>query len=688
MTWRNLIPVSAYFDRLELTNQIRRIYDLRCCSPPKLILDRGDEDDIEQLCLNACEPAVIQLVRQADAVSYLPMFIRRYVTTLNALANEVDQLDLPHDLCQQLKDLLAMRRALLEAGWLGEAAIDDNQLLDEICHTHVSVSSFRTLPYEQLRNRYLDRCTSGQHKILRTLWIGEDGLRRSVEKYDLPLEILDWFNQHNIIEIRMLKKADVDRLVAIDLEQAQSRFEEATDHQTKHNQFKANLRNLFVNEVLAQSVEYEERMKHSLENINQAIDELTSIDRTAVDDKTSLRQRLTSVGARLQINWHFSKEELNNADGLLDMLIRDLRTFRESLVSVVGNRCPTDEELVTNVNENTALRGVRLIEPERKILRILLAPPVFVSFEEPSMSSAIKELTFLNVAVSEKFLQTIRTCGLNIAMKNFDDRSAVEIDQLVKMRCHIIPVRSFRMTKEQMKLSLEAKTALNLVTDLAAARIFLSDFGSHISEGTQHVGGIFIHQLSALTPQTTFREQWNATGAPGYRTHRCHLPLNNQTSHEPIISMDHNVQPIGPACENLELFENILKTHHIGWYLIDRGPASSLIPVWEIIDQLYPSDATMQESAQLLKRAWLTDASDCLLSESLLCEIDRVRLLQPTSAVHLQNTSARTARVTENVVELVNQLNEQIEAVEINVETMTDEECSKKVRVNHDQIFN
>ena len=653
-----------------------------------------------------------QLVRQVRAVPHLPLFICRYVTTLNTLAIELEQLELPNGIRERLQELLAMRRVLLLTGRFGEASMNldddrparDGRILDEICQSHTSVTSFCTLPYEQLRSRYLYRCTPGQHTVLRELWIGEDDLRRLVEKYDVPLEILDWFSQQNVTAIRLLNRAHKDQLVAFTLEQLRKKYVAEIDLQEKqgiveqYDKFKANLRNLYANEVLGRATDYAERIKHHLENINNATEELNLIDRTALDDKTSLRQQLTSIGSRLQINWHFSKEELDNADDLLDLLIGELRIFRESLLNGASNKCPTDEELVACVNGGAALHGMQFIKPEAKIFRLLLAPPVFVTLEEPSMSSIIKELTFSSLAESEKFLRTIQTCGLSTVMKNFDDHSLVQTSQLVKLRCHVIPVHSIQITKEQMKLSLEARTALNLVTDFTTARKFLSDFGSHISEGTQHVGGIFIHQLSAQTNRTISSEElasavvreWDASCAPGYRTHRCHLPSSTRPSYEaetePIISMEHSVQSIGPACENLELFQNMLTTHHSSWFLIDRGPASSLIPVWEIIDQLCPSDPTMQETAQLLKLAWLMDASDCLLSESLLCEIDRVRLLQPTPARYLQEALTRVFKVSENTPELVNQLNEQIDAISINMKTMTDDQCLEKVRVNPNRI--
>lgn len=660
-----------------MANQIQQIYHLQSCSPPKLIIDRDDEENIGQLCLYACEPTVLQLLRQAHAVAHLPTFIRRHVTTLNTLASNVDQLDLPKNLQQRLRDLLVMRRVLLEAGWFGGAAADDNQLLDEICNSHVSISSFRTLPYKQLRDRYLDRCNPGEHNILRTVWIGDDGLRALIDKYDLSLELLDWFNQQNITDIGMLNGAHVDQLVAIDLEHARSGAEELIDRQTKHDQFRANVRNLFVNEVLNRSTEHRERMKHSFENLNHAITELTSIDRTAINGKTALRQRLTNIGARLQLSWHFSREELHNVDDLLDTLTRDLRIAHESLSGTVSDRWPTDEELLISVNGNAALRGVQLIEPEKKMGRMLLASPVFVSTEESSMDSIVKELTFSNLADSEKFLHTIQTCGLSMALTLLDDRLLPQAEQLVKMRCHVIPVRSFRMTKEQMKLSHDATTALNLVTDITTARTFLSDFGSHISEGTQHVGGIFIHQLAAQTTDAIFDERWNASYAPGYRTHRCHLP-----SHEPSVNMNHSILSVGPACENFELFESILKTHHSSWHLIDRGLASSFISVWEIIDLLYPSDATMQESAQSLKRAWLTDACDCSPSVPLLCEIDRVRFLKSTTARYLQTPSVQTSKMTESVPQLMDRLSTKINAVKNNVAMMTDEEFFEAVRAS------
>jgi hypothetical protein len=134
----------------------------------------------------------------------------------------------------------------------------------------------------------------------------------------------------------------------------------------------------------------------------------------------------------------------------------------------------------------------------------------------------------------------------------------------------------------------------------------------------------------------------------------------------------------------LELFQTILTISRKSWFIIDRGATSSFVPVWEIMDQLYPVDTTMHEIADFLKRAWLTDASSCALSEALLCEIDRVRLLQPTPIIYLQSSLARPTKASTSVLNLVdqlkNQLKEHINAMNINYDKMTDDELLNKVR--------
>ena len=411
------------------------------------------------------------------------------------------------------------------------------------------------------------------------------------------------------------------------------------------------------------------------------------------------------------------------------MVIHDLRTFLETMPNPDNSKYSVDEELISCVSGGAALRAVNFIEPERKILRPFLSPPIFVPLEAPSIAAVVKEFTFSSLTDASKFIQTLEASGMSAAVRmqrnsiefqtdvhehrteitspTLSDEPSKRTSALIKMRCHFIPVHSFRIGKEHMRLSPEAKAALNLVTDSTTARVFMSDFGSHISDGTQHIGGFFIHQLctkadeeiSVDTLEGAARSEWNASRQLGYQTYRCHMQLSsrsesNRASDESEckqhLTITHSVQSIGPACKNLELFQTIFLYPQTS-LLIDRGPTSSFAPVWEIIDQLYPYDSTMHEIAELLKQAWLTAVVDYALTDALLCEIDRVLLLPPSPIEYLQNSPVETTEVTSTECDLVDQLKEQlteyINAVPINYDTITENDLLNKVSLPFVCVF-
>lgn len=712
---------------------------LKSRSPPDLILNSYDEKEIHQLCIDACEPALVHLLRSVGAVEHLLIFIQSYVTTLNVLAMEIDTIEVSDSLRSQLKKKIALRRILLEAEWLSRndanTTIDHTrknyELLDAICNSCSNVEIFRSLSYEQLKKQYLDRSSKEQREILQTLWIDKNKLRLVVAKYNLPLMLLDWLNQRNITNAETITYQQVNEFIQLDLKQTQECYKTADALDAKqrisdlHDEFKANIMRLYNIEVIKRSFELKKNIEQQREHIAQALKKLLLINSIDQSDKTELRQRLTDIGTHLNVNWYFSKEEMKNSKELLDTIMQDLLSIQKSTEKLNENDYQSDEELITCISKGAALYGVQLTEPSKKVSRPLLLRPTYTPLSEPINAFSIKEFTFLSLNDAEQFIQAIETSGLTVATSrqpkfispSSDDKacwainnastvenlSSQQITSFVQMRCTVVPIHSFRIGKEQMKLSYEAKTAMNLVTDLTAARKFLLEFGSHISDGIQHIGGILIHQISVQTTQKSDIEtlrriaecQWDICRQPGYAIFSSSISSVNQvdlskfsTEHKNMkqtATVKYSTQFIGPSCQNLELFQSILKINDMSWSIIDRGAMSSFVPVWEIIQQLYPvSNVTMHDVAKLLKQVWLMEAGNCMPSESLLCEIDRIRLLKHVPIIHFQTPPIIPLNASVNVQTLVdqlnNQLNEYIDPMNFNCNTMTDVVLLKKVR--------
>ncbi len=712
---------------------------LKSRSPPEITLSAHDEEEIRQLCPTVCEPALVQLLRSVDAVKLLLIFIQNYVTTLNALAMEIDTIELSDSLRSQLKERIALRRTLLKADWFSRNDADptvdhkteSSKLLHDICNSCSTVEIFRTLSYEQLKSQYLGRSTKEQCEILQTLWVDENKLRLLVAKYNLPLILLDWMKQQNITEVETITDQQVNEFIQIHLKQTKALYEKADHLESKqhisdlHDEFKANLMRLYNIEVIKRSIERKKNIEQQHEQISQALQELSSIKSNEHSDKTKLRQQLTDIGTHLNVNWYFSREEMNNSKELIDTIEQNLLSIQKSTDTLLTNEYRSDEELITCVNGSAVLYGVQLTEPSKKVSRSLLLRPIYAPLEKPITTFNIKEFTFSSLTDSEQFIQTIETSGLTVAVSmqskfiipssdaksscamnnvsTFEELSPQQTTSFVQMRCAVVPVRSFRIGKEQMKLSYDAKAAMNLVTDLTTARKFLFEFGSHISDGIQHVGGILIHQISVQTEQQNAIEtlrriaasEWDVYCQPSYTTFGFHIPPKKSvdlskfsTEHQNMnqtATVKCSIHFIGPSCENLELFQNILKTNDMSWFVIDRGAMSSFVPVWEIIQQLYPfSNLIIHDVAKFLKQAWLMEASNCVPSESLLCEIDRIRLLEYVPIIHFQTPPTALFNASANVQTLVDQLNTQlneyIDPMNFNCNTMTDVDLLNKVR--------
>jgi hypothetical protein len=61
---------------------------------------------------------------------------------------------------------------------------------------------------------------------------------------------------------------------------------------------------------------------------------------------------------------------------------------------------------------------------------------------------------------------------------------------LTQLSLYVYPTGSFRISKDEMCLSPEAFKDLEAVEDKPTVMQFLKNYGSHVSDGIHHVGGI------------------------------------------------------------------------------------------------------------------------------------------------------------------------------------------------------
>ena len=154
-----------------------------------------------------------------------------------------------------------------------------------------------------------------------------------------------------------------------------------------------------------------------------------------------------------------------------------------------------------------------------------------------------------------------------------------------------------------------------------SARTFMERYGSHFPAGLHTLGGVFFNIADAESKSTTdifkptdiFKLTEAAVaflggalriGASGTEEH-----ANSEENIEETFTaiqnerFSHSVRSIGPLATNPATFQKLL-SYSSTWALIDRGPVTSYIPIWELIEDL---GSEFREAATALKETWHKD---------------------------------------------------------------------------------
>ena len=140
-------------------------------------------------------------------------------------------------------------------------------------------------------------------------------------------------------------------------------------------------------------------------------------------------------------------------------------------------------------------------------------------------------------------------------------------------------------------------------------------YGSHFPAGLQTLGGVFFNIADAESKSTTdiFKLTEAAVaflggalriGVSGTEEYT-NSGENSEETNTAIQNerFSHSVRSIGPPATNPATFQKLL-SYSSTWALIDRGPSTSYIPIWELIEDL---GSEFREAATALKETWHKD---------------------------------------------------------------------------------
>ncbi|CAF1039447.1 unnamed protein product [Adineta ricciae] len=724
MDWRSLLKDQT--TPCELANGIRRIYTLANRKPPELTLSSADEYDILILCRKAIQPNVMALFEAINATDKILPLVLHHINDMNTLAifatdtTKASVLEFDRATLYKCTLTLQLRSKILNSNW----PINDDpkneastELLEKVCSKCPTIASFRLLPYDQLKQQFLDYATPEQQGILEAIWIDDNKLRTKVKEYNLPLALIKILEENGTKSIDDISDNDVSALIKVDQKRMTEQLEQnGIDKQQtdfiieQHAKFKSNLTQLRKKETKKGQEEEAEKRKQVEENKKQTVEAIKNIEEINKNLKTlsskQVEDNLKSVAEKLKVEWKFSSEELEQSNKLIETILKDLNTAKTELEATCGSNYKTDEEIISHISGGMALYGIQLLDPEKfgeKAGRQLLSCPLYCPLLSPEYAFQSNVQNFTSLQALNRFRKNIQTSGLSVALsleasawgaslktglsRNTQDTSDEEKQtksqsrKFIQTEYIVKPVKCFRIPREQMRLSSEAENALKTINNKSKAKDFLRSFNSHVNDGRQHIGGIFIRTVDVETKEETDVASLEKIasknfavdiggGCIGYGFGGVSVENftsdGSKTGTEEIsrtATVKRHVYCMGPDCSNIELFTKTLISNNSTWYIIDRDTISSFVPIWEIILTSYSLQSDLCQAAELIKQVWLQEADANQHIPIIQYEIQRVLSSDYSSSMSMLLPSFHNngKKVTLNIRDVVKKLDDEIE---------------------------
>ncbi|CAF1008857.1 unnamed protein product [Didymodactylos carnosus] len=655
----------------------------------KLKSSDNNKNDIVSDCRQNAELELFNLMNPLGASEKLKQLKSKYITTVNVLTmtifgtNQSNTLPWDEALVTTVKSQLQLRYQFLQRDW---PMIDEssNKLLDSICKKHPNPLSFRSLSYDKLVSKYFSELQDDQDflkQIMEKVWMEGNELRMKMNEYDLPPSLFDKLKEQGINRSDQLTDEALDELVQMDIDKIDEKLKDAKIEKKEkdnirntHAQFKKRISEMTKKESRQSKEkrkEYEEHKILTEAAIQNAENVKKSLEGDLTDNKDQVRTLVDELRRTLKVDWQFTETELNTPKEAVRQVLNDLNQMNVQLN--LGDVCKSDEDLVNKISGGIALNGIHFANPTELGItakRQLLACPTYCLLKSSAMAGYTQRKSFTSFEASNRFVKTIKTTGFTAAThigfsfpglhadgsftvssnKNSESstQKKTQSSVAIEMECAIVPIKCFEIPREEMILSTGAKNELINVDDLVKARHFLKEFQSHVCEGKQHIGGIFIRKVEVAAEEETDVQEllklaaskMDAKMSVGVESQGfsggagCTVGVSNAYGKtkgtqniKKISTSDIKIDYLGPPMNNSDLFKIMLHSNNSSWHVIDRGDLTSFIPIWEIIltQEKYSAQQKMKKAAHLLKEASLQEAQHYDYHPLIKEEIERVQ---------------------------------------------------------------
>jgi hypothetical protein len=608
-------------DPAELALLVREVYDNLDTIPCR----SGEKELLVAAGIAVLEPALAELLRQLRMTDVAPLLVCSRAFTLNAAARALVAGELEESLepavLAAFTAKLETRGAIIEAGFYADSC----ESLENLCRECPTKRALQRCKWETVEKlmKADERTGDLASEAVWTVWSEGHDLRQNVKSSGLPPEVADRIANNGFESMKAMKESQLG-----DIQRGLSDGD------------KAKLRRMWAKESEEGQAEREfvaqkrERLRVKTKETAALVTALKSDMSAAgasIDPEASraLDAALTSLGLS---KWSSTVERVQDPARMSDSLAQlgnVLERAEEALANKTGDHA-SDEVVISRASSSLALHAVSFgfsqSELGKKASRPLLRTPEYCPLLGPGMSAAMKSSVHNSVESADNYRASIASCGQTItaALKasgwgfnahasystgkqessNEKTTTARRSTTAVSVTYGVVPVKSFRISQEQMKLSSEAEKAALAVTMLAEARCFLEDFGSHVPCGTQHLGGVFWkiveirteEEVEARELESALAKETGASlgvggGGFGFKATTAGEVRSSNSSGSATGSVDQKraytattrIECTGPNVSSYDLFSKVLAANNTSWFLIDRGTPNALVPVWDLL---------------------------------------------------------------------------------------------------------
>ena len=518
-------------------------------------------------------------------------------------------------------------------GALLSNSIQDESLVTNLIKRSPNLTELRRLKYGEL-DTLLKEASDGDRSVVESLFAEGIEIREQCKRYRIGLKSAEKLEKKGIKSSGEMTKEDL-------LEVVKDAGEEASA-----------IKKMYYNESSERAAERKqleeknEKTKKRTQKAKELAEEARKITQEASEEsKKELHSKMTEIAHKLNLPEGWDKQDKDDPNALLEQLEKEINIASDSLAlpPYVSN-----EEVAAAASGGLALYGILFddhdIEGFSKSPPFpLLSRPAHVEWLSPALGFEVRFFKSTDSNASTKFYKTAKSSGLSIAASvsgggwgfhasastaHSSEESKVSSEKRQQNTTHATitqyisqPTRAFRIPREEMELSYEAKTRAKEIKDHESAKRFLKSFGSHVSEGVHTLGGVFFRNLDVTTEREakvsdvmmaagTQLDVDVSAGFSGFgvsvggsvktNTFDASGSRDDSSSEKISYMSEMTVQSLGPPTTNQEMFSQLLQSNNATWHVIDRGDHTALVPVWQLISD----QEGLKKQAEHLENAW------------------------------------------------------------------------------------